>query len=133
MATLPTRSFNRIVSDISAGIQGRVSSFLTFAIGSVFRAIAESYAGVALWLQGLILEVAKLTRLSTSRGPDVDSWIADWGIMTRLAAQPATGLLTFSRFTASGATPEILVGARVKTADNTQSFSRHCGHEQYVL
>jgi uncharacterized phage protein gp47/JayE len=122
MATLPTRSFNRIVSDISAGIQGRVSSFLTFAIGSVFRAIAESYAGVALWLQGLILEVAKLTRLSTSRGPDVDTWIADWGIMTRLAAQPATGLLTFSRFTASGATPEILVGARVKTADNTQSF-----------
>jgi hypothetical protein len=123
MATLPTRSFNTIVSNISAGIQGRVSSFLTFAIGSVFRAIAESYAGVVLWLQGLILEVAKLTRLATSHGPDADSWIADWGIMTRLPAQPATGLLTFSRFTAGGATPEILVGAKVKTADNTQSFA----------
>src|SRR4051794_8882880 len=98
MATLPTRSFNTIVSNISAGIQGRVSAFLTFAIGWVFRAIAESYAGVVLWLQGLTLEVAKLTRLATSYGADADSWIADWGIMTRLQAQPATGLLTFSRF-----------------------------------
>jgi uncharacterized phage protein gp47/JayE len=122
MATLPTKSFSTIVSDIASGMQGRLSSFLNFAIGSVLRAIAESYAGVVLWLQGMILSVAMLTRLSTSYGEDADSWIADFDIIERLGAVAATGLVVFSRYTASAAAPIIPVGAQIKTADGSQAF-----------
>jgi hypothetical protein len=123
MATLPTRSFSTIVSNIAAGMQGRVSTFLNFAIGSVLRAIAESYAGVCLWLQSFALEIAKLTRLATSYGSDADSWIADFGIITRLGAQPATGLVTFSRYTAAASAPVIPVGTTVQTTVGGISFA----------
>jgi hypothetical protein len=123
MATLPTRSFSTIVSNIAAGMQGRVATFLNFAIGSVLRAIAESYAGVCLWLQSFALEIAKLTRLATSYGSDADSWIADFGIITRLGAQPATGLVTFARYTAAGNAPVIPVGTTVQTTNGGISFT----------
>lgn len=123
MATLPTRSFSTIVSNIAAGMQGRVSTFLNFAIGSVLRAIAEAYAGVCLWLQSFALEIAKLTRLATSYGADADSWIADFGIITRLGAQPATGSVTFSRYTAAASAPVIPVGTTVQTTNGGISFS----------
>jgi uncharacterized phage protein gp47/JayE len=122
MATLPTQSFSAIVSNIAAGMQGRISSFLNFAVGSILLAIAEAYAGVILWLQGMILSVAMLTRLSTSYGDDADSWAADFGIIERIGAVAATGLVVFSRYTPSGAAPIIPIGAQVKTTDGTQVF-----------
>jgi uncharacterized phage protein gp47/JayE len=104
-------------------MQGRVSTFLNFAIGSVLRAIAEAYAGVCLWLQSFALEIAKLTRLATSYGADADSWIADFGIITRLGAQPASGSVTFSRYTAAASAPVIPVGTTVQTTNGGISFS----------
>jgi hypothetical protein len=123
MATLPTRSFSTIVSNIAAGMQGRVSTFLNFAIGAVLRAIAEAYAGVCLWLQSFALEIAKLTRLATSYGSDADSWIADFGIISRLGAQPATGQVTFARYTAAASAPVIPVGTTVQTTNGGISFT----------
>jgi len=124
MTVLDTRSKDTIVSTIAAGMQGRLSGvFLNFAKGKVFRALAEAVAGVCLWLQKNTLSVLKLTRLSTSYGADADSWVADFGIIERIGAVAATGLVTFSRFTASGSMPLIAVGALVKTQDGTQSFT----------
>lgn len=122
MAILPTRSFTTIVSSIAAGMQGRISIFLNFAAGSVLRAMAEAYAGVLLWLQGMVLAVAKLTRLATSYGVDADSWMTDWGLISRIGAVPATGIVTFSRFTPSGSAPVILAGATVETADGSVNY-----------
>lgn len=122
MSTLPTRSFNTIVANISAGIQARLPTFVTFAAGSVFLAIAQAFAGTVLWIQGMILSVAMLTRLSTSYGNDVDSFLADYGIIERLGAVAATGYVVFSRYTASGTTPKIPIGTQVKTLDGTQVF-----------
>ncbi len=125
MSTLQTRGFSQIVGSIAAGMQGRITSrFLNFAIGSMLRGLAEAVAGVALWLQKENLDTAKLTRLATSYGGDVDSFVADFPLsgVTRLAAQPATGLCTFSRYTASGATVYVPVGATVQTADGSQRF-----------
>ena len=123
MTVLDTRSKDTIVGAIAAGMQSQLSSaFLNFAKGKALRAIAEAYAGVCLWLQKEIIDDAKLTRLATSYGPDADSWIADFGIITRIGAIPATGLVTFSRYTASGAAPVVPVGAAVKTQDGSQTF-----------
>ena len=123
MSTLPTRSQQQIVNNLAAGMQGRVGTFLNFAIGSVLRAIAEAVGGVCLWLQGLALSIIKVTRLSTSEGSDVDTWLADFPLIQRLGAQPATGQVTFSRYTAAPVAVYVPVGALVQTQDGSQRFT----------
>jgi phage-related baseplate assembly protein len=120
MATLPTRSWTAIVQTVAAGIQGRAAALIDFAIGSPLRAIAESYAGVTLWLQTMALQILAAIRLATSEGADVDSFVADFGL-ARLGAAPAVGQVTFSRFSA-GAQALIKVGVAVQTEGGTQRF-----------
>lgn len=152
MPTLPTQSFQTIVSNIAAGIQGRASKLLNFAIGATLRAIAEGFAGTFLWFQALVLQLLTAIRLSTSSGLDVDTFVGDFmpalpGSQSaalpngspRLGAQAATGLVTFSRFTAGpsscfipAATAVSSAGvitnagstnaATIQTGDGTQTF-----------
>ncbi len=123
MTTLNTRSKNTIVGNFAAGVQGRVAQFVNFSVGSVFLAFAEAVAGVALWLQSMAIAILKQTRLATSYGADADSFIADFGIMARLGAIASSGLVTFSRYTASASAPVVPVGATVKTSDGLQVFT----------
>lgn len=122
MATLTPRSFSSIVSMIAAGVQGRAGKVLDYSVGSTLRAIAEGHAGVALWMQALVLKLLQTTRASTSTGADLDSFCADFGL-TRLPASPATGLIQFSRLTPSASTPFIPVGATVRSFDGSQSYA----------
>lgn len=122
MATLQPRSFSAIVQMIAAGVQGRARTVLDYSIGSTLRAIAEGHAGVALWIQGLILKLLLTTRASTSSGADLDTWVNDFGVF-RLAAIGASGYVNFVRFTGSETTPFIPVGATVETADGTQAYA----------
>ena len=117
---LQTYSFSQIVSNIATAVQGSASVLLDYTVGSPLRAIAESTAGVVLWLQAIILQLLTLTRASTSQGSDLDSWVADYGL-TRLSAVAATGVVTFSRFST---TQQALIpaGAGVQTSDGTQNF-----------
>ena len=62
-----------------------------------------------------------MTRAATSAGPDLDSWMADFGAV-RLAATSATGVLTFSRF-ATTLPALVPLGAIAKTADGLLSFA----------
>lgn len=121
MTTLPTRSFSAIVQNIAAGVQGRASALINFAIGATLRAVAEGFAGVVLWLQTMILQLLLTTRLATSTGADIDTFVADFGV-TRIGAQAASGQVTYSRLSASTSTPFIPVGATINTADGTQTF-----------
>ena len=106
-------------------MQGRVSSrFLNFALGSVFRALAEAVGGILLWFQAEALAIAKLTRLATSYGSDLDSFIADFPLsgVTRFGAQAATTIGTFSRYTSNAPAVYVPVGGQAKTGDGTQVF-----------
>ncbi len=105
---------------IAAGIQGRAAALIDFAIGSPLRAIAEAYAGLALWLEAMALEILAAIRLATSSGADVDSFVADFGL-ARLGAAAAVGQVTFSRFSA-GAQALIRVGTVVQTETGAQRF-----------
>lgn len=122
MAALQPRSFSQIVQMIAAGTQGRAQTILDYAIGSTLRAVAEGHAGVALWLQGLILKLLLTTRAATSTGADLDTWVDDFGLI-RFGATQSTGSCNFVRFTASSTTPFIAVGTTVQTADGTQTFT----------
>jgi uncharacterized phage protein gp47/JayE len=118
---LSLKGFSQLVQDMGAALQSSASSLVDVSVGSVVRAIFEANASVVLWLQWLILQVLQTTRAATSQGPDLDSWMLDFG-QRRLPASPATGIVTFSRF-AANLPVSIPVGTIVKTADGSLSFS----------
>jgi uncharacterized phage protein gp47/JayE len=120
MASLQNQSFTQIVTNFATAVQGAGTQLVNFTIGTVLRALADATAGVALWLQGLILQLLQVTRLSTSSGSDVDSWLLDFGF-TRLPAVSASGLITFARFTPTNQAI-VPVGSLVQTSDGTQQY-----------
>jgi uncharacterized phage protein gp47/JayE len=87
----------------------------------VLRAILEANAGLALWIQWLILLVLQTTRAATSAGPDLDSWMADFGL-TRLPAVAAAGAVTFARFSPT-TTSLVPAGTLIVTADGSRRFA----------
>ena len=117
---LPLQTFTSLIQTSAAAVQGACAQLLDLTVGSVLRAVLEANASIALWIQWLIVLVLGTTRAATSNGPDLDTWMADYEL-TRLAAAPADGIVTFARFTPGGAAL-IPSGALVRTADASQSF-----------
>jgi uncharacterized phage protein gp47/JayE len=117
---LPTQTFSTMVEQMAASVQGAAAQLLDFSVGSVLRAMMEACAAVALWLQWLILLVLSATRAATSQGPDLDTWMADFGL-TRLPSSLASGTVVFARYTA-GTNATVPVGATCLTSDGSQQF-----------
>lgn len=101
----------------AAGAQAATTQALDFTKGSVIRALAEAQAAVGLWVQWSILRVLSMTRLSTSVGEDVDSFVGDFGPM-RLPAIYAGGAVTVSRNAATIAAL-VLPGTLIRSSDGT--------------
>ncbi len=118
---LPLQTFTTLVANAAAAVQGSARQLVDLTIGSTLRAILEANASLALWMQWLILLVLRATRAATSTGPDLDTWVADFGLI-RLPAIPATGQATFSRFAATSAAL-VPVGVTVRTGDGAQTFA----------
>jgi len=121
MPNITSKSFTQIVSDIATAVQGRASALLDFTDGSVLLSVTEAIAAVVIWLQSLILVLLNTTRAALCTGTDLDSWMADYGL-TRIQATPATGQVTFARFTAA-MQATIPVGTQIQTGDGTQQFA----------
>lgn len=119
---LTTKSFSTLVSDQVAAIQGASAKLVDFSVGSILLAAVQAVAAsIGLWLQGLILQLLTVTRLGSSFGTDVDSWLADFAF-ARLGAIAAVGVVTFSRVTPSIAAV-IPVSAILSSSDGTQKFT----------
>lgn len=118
---LSLQNFSTLMQNMAAAVQSAASQLLDLTVGSTLRAVLEANASVALWIQWLILLVLQTTRAATSTGSDLDSWMADFAL-NRLPAVAATGIVTFTRFTAIG-TALVPVGALVRTSDGTQTFA----------
>src|SRR5690348_3138214 len=116
-----TQSFDEIVSQEATAIQAQQPQLRNFNPGSILRAIIEAVAGVCMYLQNLIVAMYATARASTSNGPDLDSWMADFGL-TRLPAVAASGQVVFSRFTPTNAAT-IPVGTQVESSDGTLVFA----------
>lgn len=133
---LNTQTFTQLVSNTVAAIQGAAAKLLDLTVGSILRAFVDAQALLALWLQGLILAAAALTRFATSFKADADSWAADFNFF-RLPSQPSTGQVTLSRFTPTNQAsiqaaaetgldrfgrPIWVGGSIVQTPDGTQQY-----------
>ena len=118
---LNLKTFDQLVQDMGAALQASATNLIDISVGSVLRAVFEANAAIVLWLQWLVLQVLSMTRAATSAGSDLDSWMADFGLV-RLPATPSTGLVTFSRF-ATNLPASIPVGTIIKTTDGVLAFS----------
>lgn len=121
MVALVQATFDLLVDTQVTYVQGKNAQLVDMRPGSILRAVLESNAAIGLWLESNILLVLQAIRASTAVGPDLDSWMADFGLV-RLAAQPSFGIVTFARFTATSQAV-VTVGALVQTADNSQRFA----------
>lgn len=118
---LQLQTFKTLVQNGAAAVQGSARQLVDVSVGSITRAILEANASAALWMQWLVLLVLQATRLSTSSGADVDSFVGDF-TLTRLPGTAASGTVLFSRFVGFG---NVLIqpGALVRTGDGTQTFA----------
>lgn len=119
---LTLQNFSTLVSNSVTAAQGAATSVLDFTAGSVGRALLEANATIALWIQYLLLQVLSVTRLATSFGDDVDSWIAQFGL-SRLGASAATTMETFISLSPSSSSAVVPEGAIVKSSDGTIAFA----------
>src|SRR3954452_3465883 len=110
---LPLRDFNTLVRMQADAVAASCRQLIDVTVGSVLRAVLEANASVELWIQWLIMQGLATTRSATSRGPDLDSWVADFGV-GRLPAAPGTGMVRFTR-TTPGLAALVPVGALVRT------------------
>ena len=123
MASFTRKSFAQFVQDQAAAMQASCATLIDFTVGSINLALIEANAAaVGLWLQRLIYKVLLISRLATSSGTDVDTFLAQFGLV-RLAARAATGLVTFNRLSIASSDTVLPVGALLKTTDGTQSFA----------
>ena len=109
-----------IVEGEVAAAQAAAPQLTQVSSGSVAYALFQGFASVCLWLQWLIAQVLSMTRLATSQGADVDSFVGDFGL-ARLPATYATGSVTFARYSPASVAL-IAAGTQVKTADGSQPF-----------
>lgn len=121
MATLPTRSFAQIVTNVVSGIQGRAQQLIDFSVGSPMRAIAEGFSGLFLWYQAMTLKLLQSTRLSTASGVDVDTFVGDFQVY-RMVSQAASGQVVLSRRTAGPTTALIPFGTLFQIQDGSQVY-----------
>jgi len=117
---LTTKPYDRIVSDQVASMQANNPN-MQFPEGSVLLSIVESNAGVALWMQGIVSQVAALTRASSSTGSDLDSFYAQFNFPRNLA-QFASGQVVFSRITATNQATVPVTSAVQTSAGDIQFY-----------
>lgn len=118
---LPILSFQQLVDNQVAAMQASATVVLDFSIGSILLAICESNAGNGLWLESTAEYLLAVTRLTTSTGNDVDTFVQQFGL-TRNPAIPASGYVTLSRYTPT-LPATINVGSLVSSLANGISYA----------
>lgn len=127
---LALQDFASLVRTQAAAVTASARSLVDVSVGSVLRAVLEANASVALWVQWLIVEVLATTRAATSRGADLDTWMADFGL-ARLPAVAATGVVTFARAT-PGFAAVIPAGALLRGGDVLFRVAADPGHPAWT-
>lgn len=111
---------NTILQNVQAKAQQYANDLLDFSVGKVWNTFANVVADNTNYLQSLALQVLGVTRLSSSSGTDVDSFIADFNF-SRLGSVTASGQATFGRY--SGTSPtNIPVNTNIKTLDGQLTY-----------
>jgi hypothetical protein len=112
---ISTRSYNDFLSSALAIVATKAKAILDTRVGSLVRAVFEAATAQWLYLQTLILQVQAIQRGATSKGADLDSFLADFSFM-RLPATYDTGPVTLTRLSPNASAPVAPVGAIVQSS-----------------
>lgn len=118
---LPLRTHSDMVQAAAASAQAACPDLTDFSENSPLLALLQGVGHLGQFLQYLDLLVLARSRLSTSTGADVDSFVEDF-FMERLAGNPSSGNVTLSRFTTTF-TRFIRPGWQVRTTDGSVTFT----------
>src|SRR6202051_2981584 len=120
---LQTQTFEQYLQSMVAAIQAELPKLTDFSEGSPLLALSEGNVGaVAVPIQSLLVTLLALTRAQTSKDANLDSWIAQFGNFPRKAALPASGDVSFYRFT-TGNQATVNVGQIVEASVGSIQFS----------
>lgn len=120
---LQLSTFNQFVSGMATTLANSTKKVTNLQPGSAAFALLQAAAGLAISLQAKIAAVANMTRLGTSQGNDVDTYIGDFG-MKRIPASFSTIPLQVNRNDTSGPLSIPLDGSSVaQTNINGIQFS----------
>ena len=111
----------QMLAAASAAAQAACAQLLDLSVGSPARAILRATSSLWEVQQANVYRLLKASRLSTSTGDDVDTFVGDYGLV-RDPATSATGVVTLSRFTPLSPTT-VVVGATVRTGDGAYLYS----------
>jgi len=89
---------------------------------SPLRMLFRAFGTVGLWLQGLVLGVLAASRLNSSSGTDVDTFVSQFSL-TRLLGAYAQGTVTIGRYSYTTSTAKVLPGLLLTSGDGTQQFT----------
>ena len=118
---LSIQTLQGMLASAASAAQAACVSLLDLTVGSPARAILEATAGLWSVQQANVYRLLKASRLATSSGTDVDTFVGDYGL-TRELARYSTGLVSLSRFVPLGSTT-VPLGATVRTGDGTQTYA----------
>ncbi len=120
---LETKTFDQFVQDLATSWAAALNLTPSLKPGDPALAIFESATTQLQVIQSGLELVAAFARLSTSSGPDVDSFVEQFGF-SRLGAQKATGIVVFGMRTGAPSRIVVPVGTVVETG---------AGDIQYVV
>lgn len=118
---LPIKSAKDLVNEQASAMQALLGYPLDFSEGAFERALIETNAGIGISLESQIVYLVAVSRAQTSKGADLDSWCEQFNF-PRIAAQPAYGDETFSRYTPT-LQATIPVGSNVYSIANAVTYS----------
>ncbi len=95
---LPVLEFSEAVANQQSRMQSSSGVVLDFTVGSIMGAVTESNAGLFMWLQSRATALLADTRLTTSKGLAVDSFIQQFDFY-RYTGGVSSGIITVSRNT----------------------------------
>ncbi len=122
MPTLATKTFAQLLSEQLAQIGASLGVTPDWTSGSALLAIMQSVTSQEDFLQGAINAVAAITRAQTSTGADLDSFVADFGLV-RLAATFNTGKATFGLLAAKTTQVVLPTGTVIQTVGGAIQYT----------
>ena len=119
--TLPSKTQQQLVDDQVAAWSAATGVSPIFSSGDMLLAIFQATGSQLDFLQALVALLVKLTRASSSTGPDLDSWMADFGF-PREPATAAEGVETLGKNAAAATAIVVSPGAVVQTQGGTVQY-----------
>lgn len=111
--SLPVKTFQQGLDEMVLTWATALNISPVLKSGDPLLAIFQAFEGQVQFLQGLAQVIDSLNRAATSTGSDLDSWMADYGLV-RAPATYATGTVTFSALSAHSYAVSIPVGAIIQ-------------------